>query len=469
VVNGGAVPFAFAAQFPDVRVRGGFDVVMGNPPWVRLHRIAPESRVRLRREFQVYRHAAWESGAAEARAGRGFSSQVDLAALFVERGLALCRDGGGVLCYLIPAKLWRSLAGGGVRRLLHERHALRVLEDWSDAPSAFDAAVYPAVVVARRVSPEGGSGDGETRVTTHRGAIAISWRASQASLPFDPTAGAPWLLLPPDARRAFDRLQRAGVPLAHSGLGRPTLGVKCGFNDAFLVRTMSAPGGMIVVDNGERTGEVEAGVVRPVLRGEQVRPWRRSDATDGILYPCRDDGRPWRTLPPGVRTWLLSYRHALQRRSDVRNGTAWWSLFRTAGASHDVPRVVWADVGRAPQALVLPAGDDTVPINTCYVVRCRDLVDAFALAALLNSALAAAWLGAIAEPARGGYRRFLAWTVARLPVPDDWARARDILAPLGENGFAGAPPARQDLLEAALDAYRVRRSTMAPLLEWTSR
>jgi hypothetical protein len=226
---------------------------------------------------------------------------------------------------------------------------------------------------------------------------------------------------------------------------------------------------MIVVDNGERAGEVEAGAVRPLLRGEQVRLWRRADATEGIVYPCRDDGRPWRTLPPGVRAWLLPYRHALQRRSDVRDGSAWWSLFRTAGAIHDVARVVWADVGRAPQALVLPAGDQTVPINTCYVVRCRDLVDAFALATLLNSAVAAAWLGAIAEPARGGYRRFLAWTVARLPVPDDWARARGILAPLGEHGFAGAPPSRQDLLEATLDAYRVRRSTMAPLLEWTSR
>jgi hypothetical protein len=467
LAGGAAIPFAFAAHYPDILARGGFDIVIGNPPWVRLHRIAPEARARLRREFAVYRDAAWESGARAARAGPGFSAQVDLAALFVERGVALTRD-GGVLSYLIPAKLWRSLAGGGMRRLLHERQRLCVLEDWSDAPAAFDAAVYPALVVARRAAGTPAA-NADTRVTTHRGKLAISWRVPQSSLPFDDTSGAPWLILPPDARNAFDRLRRAGTPLVASGLGRPTLGVKCGFNDAFLLTRVDVRQEIAIVQHGDRTGEIEAMALRPLLRGETVRAWRVATGSESIVYPCGDDGRAWPTLPPGTRAWLLPNRRALLRRSDGRHGKAWWSLFRTEAASLDRPRVVWADVGRVPQALILAAGDRTVPINTCYVVRCRDLVDAYTLATLLNSALAAAWLGAIAEPARGGYRRFLAWTMARLPVPDDWARARDVLAPLGERGFAGAPPSRQDVLEATLDAYRVRRTTMASLLEWTTR
>src|SRR6185503_6964283 len=63
----GAIPFAFAAHFSDVAAHGGFDVVIGNPPWVRLHRIPPEQRDRLRREFTVFREAAWEAGARDAR------------------------------------------------------------------------------------------------------------------------------------------------------------------------------------------------------------------------------------------------------------------------------------------------------------------------------------------------------------------------------------------------------------------
>ena len=74
--KGGAVPFAFPAHFPEVAGRGGFDVVIGNPPWVRLHRIPPAARERMRREFRVFRNAAWDDGAREARAGIGFGQAI---------------------------------------------------------------------------------------------------------------------------------------------------------------------------------------------------------------------------------------------------------------------------------------------------------------------------------------------------------------------------------------------------------
>jgi hypothetical protein len=108
-----------------------------------------------------------------------------------------------------------------------------------------------------------------------------------------------------------------------------------------------------------------------------------------------------------------------------------------------------------------------VPLNSCYVAICPSERDALALAAILNSALAEAWLSALAEPARGGYRRFLGWTMALLPIPRDWPRARDLLAPLAEGAMAqDAPESQVDLLEACLAAYRVRRQDVAPLLTW---
>jgi hypothetical protein len=149
----------------------------------------------------------------------------------------------------------------------------------------------------------------------------------------------------------------------------------------------------------------------------------------------------------------------LSARSDAGHARRWWSLFRVDAADSRATRVVWADFGRRPRALVLPAGDPAVPLNTCYVVRCADECDAWALAALLNSRLASAWLNAVAEPARGGYRRYLGWTVGLLPLPTDWTRARRILA--------AARRADDDrLLDAALAAYRLHHSDVAALLEW---
>jgi hypothetical protein len=153
-------------------------------------------------------------------------------------------------------------------------------------------------------------------------------------------------------------------------------------------------------------------------------------------------------------------------RSDLRGSATWWTLFRTEGADHTRTRVVWSDFGRIPRAAILPVGDRTVPLNSCYVVSCDDVRDALALAALLNGPLAAAWLNAIAEPARGGWHRYLAWTVSLLPLPRDWARARELLAPLAERALLGKPPSSAELLVTACRAYRVREVDVSPLIAW---
>ncbi|MFI5229347.1 MAG: Eco57I restriction-modification methylase domain-containing protein, partial [Gemmatimonadales bacterium] len=233
VAAGGALPFSFGAHFADIDARGGFDLVVGNPPWVRVHRVAAAQRDIYRRDFHVARASAWDAGSALAGATRGFAAQVDVAALFVERSLQLLTR-GGAFALLVPSKLWCSLAGGGVRRLIADEARLRRVEDYSEALCAFDAAVYPSLVVAERPSL------GAARATDIQVAVSRANRdtyawTQPASLAFDSTAGAPWILLPPDPRRAFKRLMRAGQRLAESAIGRHRLGGKCGCNDGVFV------------------------------------------------------------------------------------------------------------------------------------------------------------------------------------------------------------------------------------------
>ncbi len=468
IVKGGALPFAFPTHFPDVAARGGFSVVVGNPPWVRAHRIPESQRAAYRRDYDVVRAAAWEPGATAAGAGRGFAAQVDVAALFVERSLKLLAP-GGTMALLVPVKLWRSLAGGGVRRLLmHDARLVRV-EDHARVSTAFDAAVYPSLVVAQRHDASGC----EARSTLVDASVhdctatGIAWRVPAGELPYDASCGAPWLLLPPDARRGFDRLREIGQQLAESQLGRPRLGVKCGCNDAFVVEIIAVDGTLVeVLTSNRRRVAIDGSMLRPLLKGERLKRWAVPPSADAIIW-THDASGPLQSLPTRTERWLSGWRRQLAARSDARHQQRWWSLFRTEAALTNRARVVWGDVGREPRASVLLAGDRRVPLNTCYVVHCRDAIDAFALAALLNGPLARAWLDSLAEPARGGYKRYLGWTMSLLPVPRDWSRARGVLGPLGEAGVNGRPPSDQQLLDAALAAYGADRRTTAALIAWT--
>lgn len=446
--DGRATPFIFAAHFADVAGEGGFDIVVGNPPWVRLHNIPSRMRDRLRRDYQVFRLAAWESGAVGAGAGRGFAAQVDMASLFVERSVHLLRD-GGTLALLVPAKLWRSLAGGGVRRFLAAEAPPISLDDWSDSAPAFDAAVYPSLLVARRTRQVSVDVVG----AVHYRDLTLRWRTPRQTLALDETPGSPWLIAPPDARAAFDLLSRRGIAMTATSFGRPLLGVKCGLNEAFLV-------------DGE--ADLDAAALRPVVRGETIAPWSVSPG-GRILWTHGDDGRALPRLPERTRRWLVRFQRQLAARSDARGRHPWWSLFRVESASSARARVIWADLGRTPRAAFVDVGDPLVALNSCYVARGETAEDALALTALLNSPLAAAWLSLVAEPARGGYHRYLGWTMAILPLPRDWGRARDLLAPLAARAIAGAPPSADELLELSCRAYRVRRSDVATLVTWAAR
>jgi hypothetical protein len=355
-----------------------------------------------------------------------------------------------------------------VRRFIDAETRLRRVEDFSEAPAAFDAAVYPSLLVAQRGGAPRSSECIDVAVH-HRGRELLTWQASHEMLAFDASPGSPWILLPPQARRAFDRLRAAGTPLAQTVIGRPYLGVKCGCNDAFVVELLDVDDDVaeVLTSDGRRV-TVERSLVRPLLRGEQLRRWQPPATNESIIWTHDALDAPLAQLPPHAAKWLSRWRRQLTARTDARGRQRWWSVFRTESARFDRPRVIWGDVGREPRASVIDAGDRTVPLNSCYVTRCQSAADAHALAALLNGPVARAWLNAVAEPARGGYRRYFGWTVALLPVPSDWDRARDVLAPIGERARLGERPTEIELLDASLAAYQLDAEDVAPLVAWAA-
>ena len=384
----GAVPFfSFEAHFADVAQRGGFDVVAGNPPWVRAERLP--ARVR---ETLAARYSCWRS----AGAANGFAHLPDLAVAFTERALELVRP-GGVVALLVPAKLATSGYAEPLRQhLSHRAQIARAAPLTEPAARAFAAAVYPMALVAARGDATGF----ETTATAlgpKPGAPGVPQRLLQAE--------GPWILVP-DADRVARRL-RAAFPTV-GDRWTPQLGVKTGADDVFLVPDASAG-------------------TRPAVRGRDLGAWR-CDARLHLLWTHDADGRPLPRLPSAVAAHLAPHVDRLRRRADYRAGAP-WQVFRT-GLARAQHRVLWPDLGRRLAAAVPEPA--IVPLNTVYGIVTRDRDESVGLAALLNSRWLTALARLVADPARGGFHRFNARTVRDLPIPPAGSPVWAVLAALGD-------------------------------------
>ena len=379
LVREGTVPwFQYEAHFADVfAARGGFDLVVGNPPWVRAEQLAPALRATLGRNYRW-----WRTGG-----GRpGFRHQPDLAVAFLERATALAGPGGAI-GLLLPAKLATAAYANRARSALAEEFTIHAAADLTaEAAGAFDAAVYPMALVISRGRPPARAA---VRPTLEPGDPAS---VPQSAL----TGGAPWILVPcveRDALVAFG----ADHPLLAERYAIQ-LGVKTGANEVFL----------------DPEEPIEASLLRRAVRGRDIRAFRTAGTTR-LLWTHDAQGRPLQRLPPQAAAYLARYSATLRSRTDYAGGPE-WTLFRTSGAVAP-HRVIWSDLARRLEAAALsgPGERDRVPLNSCYLLGCKGEEEALALAAWLNSSWCRAAARMSATAARGGFARFDARTIGGLP------------------------------------------------------
>jgi len=435
-----ALPFfSYDIQFSHASEAGGFDVILGNPPWVRGEALPGTLRTALAR-----RYGSWRSAGGRA----GFTHLPDLSVAFVERALELVRP-GGVVALLVPSKLLRAGYAARLRSLLRREATVLFVGDRGHARrSGFAATVFPAVLVLRREPPRP---DAPVEVAiVGAGGRVLHGAASQRDLaPDESAAGASWLALPGDLVRAVRAALRAGPPLR--ARFRPCLGVKTGANEVFVRPRGGAD-------------DLPVSCCVPALLGRDVAPFRLEPSSI-LLAPLDEHGRTLAAIPGDVARYLASHLDQLRRRADARGATAEpWALFRT-----DLLRAEWVALWRdiAPRleaaALHRTGPADPVPLNTCYGAGVPDERSAAWLTAYLNSRLIRSVAAALADRASGGAFRFSAATVGALPVPPDPdCRAVRALETIGRAAACGDPYDPDDLdanvaLALGLDADTAER------------
>lgn len=306
---------------------GGFDAVIGNPPYVRQEMIGAIKP-------------------ALARAYDSFAGTADLYVYFYEQGLKLLRPGGR-MAYVVTNKWLKAGYAEGLRRLFAEDAWVEFMADFGHARRFFpDADVFPCVIAVRK--PDGGA-EPDTfdlavipRDDVPRSGLAEAVQAASYSASRNTLTAEPWTLESPDVAALLAKIRANGAPLAEYAGVRPLYGIKTGFNDAYMIDTATKE--RLIAEDGRA---VE--VIKPYLRGQDIDRWLPDWAGLWmiVMKSSSDFVWPWASAPteqaaetifaatyPSIHRYMKAFESlrdpktgklkGLRHRED--QGRFWWEL-----------------------------------------------------------------------------------------------------------------------------------------------
>ena len=306
-------------------IADGFDVIIGNPPYIQLQKNAGKLG-------KLYKNVGFET----------FARTGDIYQLFCEKGCELLKPAQGLLAFITSNSWLKAEYGRAMRRYLAERQTpLRLLEMGKDV---FENTIVDTSVLLLRE----GNGNEICR------AVDIDKLPTNDFPPDERFWGQtrldgekPWSILSRIEQSVMDKMHASGTPLKDWDIAIYR-GVLTGCNDAF------------VIDNDTKNALVaedpsSAALIKPVLRGRDIKRYRATWANLWLIatFPALsldiDDY-------PAVKKHLLSFGKARLEQSGrtLPNGTksrkntlhAWYELQDTCAYHEEFSKqkLFWMDM-----------------------------------------------------------------------------------------------------------------------------
>jgi hypothetical protein len=383
--------------FPEIMKAGGFDAVIGNPPYIRIQRISHEESDYLFHNYEAP------------------TSKMDLSLVFLEKGLRITNTDGRI-GFICTSQWLTTDYGKNLRRIL-KGGSLHSIVDFGSLPVFAKASTYPAIFI---LSPKPATSLCVRRITSvDQLSLSHIEAAAESCIELSTLTETPWNLGRLDLVKT---LQRQKVPWkALRELGRAYIGCKTGMNEAFVISGSAAT-----------ELKLEHAILFPyAYRGEEVSRYSVVTPDAFVIYPYGEglNGSPslipeeeLRRAYPNVYARLLGFKAQLRRRQDSRklyaSGPNWYRHLR-AGSFRYIrqPKLAFKAIAKKTSGGLLRK-------NTAFDgANCPAIIgenfgqhDVNYVLGLLNSKLASYHLRGVCPPKLSGYLKYSARCLSETPI-----------------------------------------------------
>lgn len=391
----GEKAFDWQNEFPQVFEKGGFDVVIGNPPYVHLESIN-ETSVALAQTGQY----------------KTYNKRGDLYCIFVEKGFQIAKEHAYV-SYIMPNKWMQAGYGKELREFMLSRNLNRLI-DFGDLQIFEGATTYPCIFVAKNdseVSTMKVSVLKQDKVTDFNQMV----RDTEEIFALSEFTSDTWVISSKKEKEFLETLSKQYKSLSSIVEGAYR-GVLSGLSEAFLIseevyqRIISAD-----------TKAVQ--VIKPFLQGRDISAYTNAQAKSYLIlfeksftstkYGSNlDEPTAWSYIVrdfPSIAQWLEPFAEKGRKRTD--KGEYWWEL-RACDyyAQFEVPKIIYQVFQIKPCFLLDESG--LYCNNSVWFIPTNNK----ALLAILNSRMGWWLITKYCSQIQGGYQ--LIWKYfGNIPIP----------------------------------------------------
>ncbi|MCL5888645.1 MAG: N-6 DNA methylase [Candidatus Thermoplasmatota archaeon] len=406
--------FNWEEQFPEIMKNGGFDVVIGNPPYIRMQYLDEKESSFFNSHF------------------KSATKNYDIYVLFVEKSLKfLSRN--GVLGFILPSKFVNADYGIGIRNIISNSKSLYRIVDFKDFQVFGTATNYTCLLFLK-------NSENERFIYQYprdRNSFSLSQLSNKDALERvkmePPIQNSAWVMSDKNSISVLKKIDSRGIKL---GVLTKNIfqGIITGADSIFFVEMTGKSGATVNVRNIKDGNdfELERRILKKLLKGKNIRKWSAEWEGYYVVYPYKVENGKARLIPiseleteyPLTYTYFKHYENELKSREEdrFRNETNWHQFGRLQNIEKFEQVKIMTQVLASHNTFAIDedldyyfvgggnAGGYGIVLKDEY----KDLY--YYVLALLNSKVLEFYLKNISTPFRGGYFSYGKRFIEQLPV-----------------------------------------------------
>jgi len=371
--------FNWQNEFPEVFAKGGFDVVIGNPPYVR-QELFKEIKPYLEKQYKCY------------------NSIADLYTYFIEKGIQLMNS-NGVFSYILPNKFIKANYGKEIRKVIYENAHLELLFDFDDFPVFDEATTYPLIFIIKKQSKNNFVNVSSiNKRLINKNPIGELIQNTRL-IEFKNFTKDEWQFEEQTSSILLEKIKENSIRLEDLVNGKVLYGIKTGCNDAFLI-------------NQNEYDTLSSKNIFKAVAGREVKRYKLEFDEKYMIY---NDWYYDINSDKQLRDFLSLKKEILENRAEVKEKKyPWWSLSRYGSNNAKLlfePKIIYPRINNQCNFYFDEKGDHLITDNNFYIST-----DKKYLLPILNPKLTFYFISRNAPTLQGGYYDFRRDYVIDLPI-----------------------------------------------------